>query len=75
MSGLNSGSTSVTNMALGSSSLTTATCGSNTNHGCCDDTFGKIIGGLSKLFSIIFKLIYLFSIYFLFITYSIKYLL
>jgi hypothetical protein len=35
------------NMTLGSSALTLATCAS-ASQGCCDGTFGKMIGGLSK---------------------------
>ena len=36
------------NMALGSPSLTLATCASATQ-GCCDNAFGKMIGGMSKI--------------------------
>jgi hypothetical protein len=46
MTGRYSGGNAI-NMALGSSALTLATCAS-ASQGCCDGTFGKMIGGLSK---------------------------
>lgn len=38
---------STLNMAAGSTALSQATCSTSTQ-GCCDNTFGKMIGGLSK---------------------------
>lgn len=58
------------NMALGSSSLTRATC-SPATQGCCDGSFGKMIGGMSKnsflnIFSLLLSFPFLYFILMLF---------
>lgn len=59
MTGRYASPASTLNMAAGSTALSQATCGTSAQ-GCCDSTFGKMIGGLSKKSNLYFNFISLF---------------